>query len=53
MVLNKDDLPTFDYIIKRLDKEYDLAYIHLSEPINDVSEIDYAETGIAKRYRPL
>ncbi|QLG44991.1 alkene reductase [Costertonia aggregata] len=52
MTLDEDSLPTFDYIIKRLN-QYDLAYLHLSEPFNDVSDIEYAETEIAKRYRPM
>ncbi|MBO3098137.1 alkene reductase [Gelidibacter pelagius] len=52
MTMDKDTIPTFDYIIDRLDKDYDLAYIHLSEPFNDVSEVAFAEPHIAKRYRP-
>ncbi len=50
--MDEETIPTFDYIIERLDKEYDLAYIHLSEPFNDVSDVPYAEEHIAKRYRP-
>lgn len=52
MTVDKDTLPTFDYIIEKLDKDYDLAYIHLSEPFNDVSDVEFAESHIAKRYRP-
>ncbi|MCX2743944.1 alkene reductase [Mangrovivirga sp. M17] len=52
MTLNEDTIPTFDYIINKLN-DYDLAYLHLSEPFNDVSEIPHAETQIAKRYRPI
>jgi N-ethylmaleimide reductase len=51
MEIAEDTIPTFDYIIERLNNEYNLAYIHLSEPFTDVSEIPYAETEIAKRYR--
>ena len=51
MEVVEDTIPTFDYIIERLGKEYDLAYIHLSEPFTDVSEVPHAETEIAKRYR--
>ncbi|PZD79221.1 alkene reductase [Mesonia sp. K7] len=50
--LNIDTIPTFDYIIKKLNA-YDLAYLHLSEPFNDVSEVPYAITQIAERYRPI
>ncbi len=53
MEVVKDTIPTFDYIIKKLSDEYDLAYIHLSEPFTDVSDVKYAETEIAKRYRPM
>jgi N-ethylmaleimide reductase len=52
IMVNEDTLPTFDYIIEKLDKDYDLAYVHLSEPFTDVSEVPHAETEIAKRYRP-
>jgi N-ethylmaleimide reductase len=44
--------PTFEYIIKKLN-DYNLAYIHLSEPFTDVSAIPYAVTEIAKHFRPL
>ncbi|MFD2513168.1 alkene reductase [Pontibacter locisalis] len=52
MTLNEDTIPTFDYIIKKLN-DYNLAYLHLSEPFNDVSDVPHAEANIAKRYRPL
>ncbi|MFD0977348.1 alkene reductase [Salinimicrobium gaetbulicola] len=52
MTMDEETIPTFDYIIKKLN-DYDLAYLHLSEPFNDVSDIPYAETEIAKRYRPM
>ncbi|NHE59567.1 alkene reductase [Cyclobacterium plantarum] len=52
MSLDEETIPAFDHIINKLN-DYDLAYLHLSEPFNDVSEIPYAETNIAERYRPL
>jgi len=52
MTMDEETIPTFDYIIERLN-EYDLAYLHLSEPFNDVSEVPYAVEEIAKRYRPM
>ncbi|WP_439880582.1 alkene reductase [Pontibacter sp. MBLB2868] len=52
MTLNEDTIPTFDYIVENLNK-YDLAYLHLSEPFNDVSDLPHAEPHIAKRYRPM
>lgn len=52
MTLNEDTIPTFDYIVEKLN-EYNLAYLHLSEPFNDVSSVPHAEPHIAKRYRPM
>ena len=50
--IDEETLPTFDYIIEKLNQEYDLAYVHLSEPFTDVTKVPFAETQIAKRYRP-
>jgi N-ethylmaleimide reductase len=50
--IEQETLPTFDYIINRLN-DYNLAYLHLSEPYNDVSEVPFAEPHIARRYRPV
>tara|TARA_R110000796_G_scaffold88850_6_gene191961 strand:- start:17574 stop:18671 length:1098 start_codon:yes stop_codon:yes gene_type:complete len=52
MTMDEETIPTFEYIIKKLN-DYNLAYIHLSEPFNDVSEIPFAVTQIAKHFRPL
>ncbi|WP_299761161.1 alkene reductase [uncultured Pontibacter sp.] len=52
MTLNEDTIPTFDYIVEGVNK-YNLAYLHLSEPFTDVSNLPHAEPNIAKRYRPL
>jgi N-ethylmaleimide reductase len=35
MTMDEDTIPTFEYIIKKLN-DYNLAYIHLSEPFTDV-----------------
>lgn len=50
--IDKETIATFDYIVKKLN-DYDLAFLHLSEPFTDVSKVQYAETQIAKHYRPL
>lgn len=52
MTMDADTIPTFEYIIKKLNG-YNLAYVHLSEPFTDVSEIPHAVTEIAKHFRPL
>lgn len=52
MTMDEDTIPTFEYVIKKLN-DYNLAYIHLSEPFTDVSDIPYAVTEIAEHFRPL
>lgn len=52
ITVDEETLPTFDYIVKKLNS-YNLAYLHLSEPFTDVTNVPYAETHIAKRYRPV
>jgi N-ethylmaleimide reductase len=52
MEADEETIPTFDYIIQKLNN-YNLAYLHLSEPFTDVSNIDFLEPNIAKRYRPM
>jgi N-ethylmaleimide reductase len=52
MTMDEETIPTFEYIIKKLN-DYNLAYVHLSEPFTDVSKIPYAVTEIAKHFRPL
>ncbi|MDX1761820.1 MAG: alkene reductase, partial [Christiangramia sp.] len=48
----EDSIATFDYIVEKLNA-YDLAYVHLSEPFTDVSDVPYLETEIAKHYRKI
>lgn len=52
MEADEETIPTFDYIVSKLN-DYNLAYLHLSEPFTDVSEIPFLEKEIAKRYRPM
>lgn len=52
MTADEETIPTFEYIVKKLN-DYDLAYLHLSEPFTDVSEISFLESHIAKHFRPL
>jgi N-ethylmaleimide reductase len=52
MTLDEESIPTFDYIVKRLN-DYDLAYLHLSEPFTDVTDVPGAEPNIAMHYRPM
>jgi len=52
IVASEESIETFDYIINKLNS-YDLAYVHLSEPFNDVSDVPYLITDIAKHYRKI
>ena len=52
MTLDEETIPTFDYIVKKLN-DYKLAYLHLSEPFTDVTDVPGAEPHIALRYRPI
>jgi len=52
IIVDEETIPTFDFIIKKLN-DYNLAYVHLSEPFTDVSNVPYAVQNIAKHYRPL
>lgn len=48
----EETIATFDQIVEKLNA-YNLAYLHLSEPFSDVSDVDFLEPEIAKHYRPL
>ncbi len=52
IVISKDTIPTFEYIVKKLN-EYDLAYLHLSEPYTDVTGVPYAVKQVTKHFRPF
>jgi N-ethylmaleimide reductase len=48
--MDEDTIPTFEYIIKKLN-DYNLAYVHLSEPLQMFQK--YHTPEIAKHFRPL
>jgi N-ethylmaleimide reductase len=52
ITMDEETIPTFDFIIKKLN-DYNLAYVHLSEPFTDVSNVPFAVQNIAKHYRPI
>jgi N-ethylmaleimide reductase len=52
MEADEETIPTFEYIVKKING-YDLAYLHLSEPFNDVSDVDFLVDNIAEHFRPL
>ncbi|GAC1429589.1 MAG: hypothetical protein NVSMB7_06160 [Chitinophagaceae bacterium] len=52
MLVDELTIPTFEYIIKRLN-DYGLAYIHLTEPFTLVHKVPFAVSEVAKHFRPL
>jgi N-ethylmaleimide reductase len=52
ITVDESTIPTFEYIVKKLN-DYNLAYLHLSEPFTDVTNVPFAEPNIAKHFRPL
>jgi N-ethylmaleimide reductase len=53
MTVDKETIPTFEYIVERLNDYPGLAYVHLVEPLVPVDNVPYAEKEIAKHFRPL
>lgn len=52
LTIDEETIPTFEYIIQKLN-DFGLAYIHLTEPFNDVSEVPFAVAEVARHFRPL
>lgn len=52
ITMDEETIPTFEYIVKQLN-DYDLAYIHLTEPFVPVDDVPFAVSEIAKHFRPL
>ena len=52
MEVDEETMPTFEHIVTRLN-DYPIAFLHLCEPFNDVSDVPHAETQVARRFRPL
>ena len=52
ITIDRDTIPTFEYIIERLNDYTGLAYAHLIEPMLPVDDVPYAVTKIAEHFRP-
>lgn len=52
MMLDEGSISVHEYIVKRLN-DYDLAYLHLTEPFTPVADNPYAVAQVAKHFRPL
>ena len=52
MLIDEQTIPTHEYIVQRMN-DYDLAYLHLTEPFVPVENVPHAVTKVAKHFRPL
>jgi len=52
ITIDRDTIPTFEYIVERLNDYPDIAYAHLVEPMVPVNNVPYAVKQIAKHFRP-
>jgi N-ethylmaleimide reductase len=52
ITIDEETIPTFEYIVEKLNN-YNLSYLHLSEPFTDVSNVPLAIPIIAEHFRPL
>ncbi|MDB5278527.1 MAG: alkene reductase [Ferruginibacter sp.] len=52
ITMDEQTIPTFDYIVQRLN-DYNLAYLHLTEPFVPVDHLPFAVKEVAKHFRPL
>jgi N-ethylmaleimide reductase len=53
ITIDRDTIPTFEYIVDRLNDYKDLAYLHLTEPMVPVDDVPFAVKEIAKHFRPI
>lgn len=51
-VMDEESIPTFEYIVQRLN-DYNLAYLHLTEPFAPIDHLPFAIKEVAKHFRPL
>lgn len=51
-IMDEETIPTFEYIVKRLN-DYNLAYLHLTEPFTPIDDLPFAVKEVAKHFRPL
>ncbi|GAH72059.1 unnamed protein product, partial [marine sediment metagenome] len=49
IMVDEETIPTFEYIVEKLNS-YNLAYLHLSEPFNDVTNVPFAVSNIAEHF---
>ncbi len=52
ITIDKETIPTFEYIVERLNDYRELAYAHFVEPMGPVDNVPYAVKEIARYFRP-
>ena len=52
ITIDKETIPTCEYVVERLNDYRNLAYAHLIEPMVPVDDVPYAVKEIAKHFRP-
>jgi len=52
ITIDQDTIPTFEYIVERLNDYRNIAYAHFVEPLASVDQVPYAVKEIAKHFRP-
>ncbi len=52
MLVDEESIPVHEYIVRRLNN-YNLAYLHLTEPFTPVHDVPHAVAEVAKHFRPL
>lgn len=52
ITMDRDTIPTFEYIVERLNDYRELAYAHFVEPMVPVEDVPYAVKDIARHFRP-
>jgi N-ethylmaleimide reductase len=53
IVIDRETIPTFEYVAKRLNGYSNLAYVHFTEPYMSVDNIPYAVKEIAKHFSAI
>jgi N-ethylmaleimide reductase len=52
ITIDKETIPTFEYIVERLNDYSNLAYVHFTEPLEPVDSVPGAVKEVAKYFRP-
>ena len=52
ITVDKDTIPSFEYIVERLNDYPNLAYAHFTEPLVPVDNVPYAVKEVAKHFSP-